>query len=82
MDTHRGPREFQYDSVFMPDSTQEKVFEDTSVSDYNNHLIPFLVTLAHVGYVCHESQEVLLSRELPLYHNICDSAKGKSATER
>ncbi|XP_065060252.1 myosin-2 heavy chain-like [Rhopilema esculentum] len=31
VDTHRGPKEFQYDSVFMPDSTQEKVFEDTSM---------------------------------------------------
>ena len=32
VDTQRGPKEFQYDAVFMPESTQEKVFEDTSVS--------------------------------------------------
>eukprot|EP00794_Sanderia_malayensis_P009619 gene9619-10602_t len=30
VDTQRGPREFQYDQIFMPDSTQEKVFEDTN----------------------------------------------------
>ncbi len=28
----RGLKEFQFDSVFMPDSSQEKVFEDTNVS--------------------------------------------------
>ena len=32
IDTARGPKEFQYDSIFMPDTTQERVFEDTSVS--------------------------------------------------
>ena len=32
VDAQRGPKEFQYDQVFMPDSSQEKVFEDTSVS--------------------------------------------------
>lgn len=31
VDTQRGPKEFQYDAVFMPESTQEKVFEDTSM---------------------------------------------------
>ena len=28
----RGLKEFQYDQVFMEDSTQEKIFEDTNVS--------------------------------------------------
>ena len=28
----RGVKEFQYDQVFMEDSTQEKIFEDTNVS--------------------------------------------------
>ena len=28
----RGLKEFQFDQIFMPDSTQEKVFEDTNVS--------------------------------------------------
>jgi len=31
VDTSRGTKDFQYDPVFMPDSTQEKVFEDTNV---------------------------------------------------
>ncbi|KAI0243233.1 hypothetical protein LSAT2_022049 [Lamellibrachia satsuma] len=30
VDTSRGAKDFQYDTVFMPDSTQEKVFEDTN----------------------------------------------------
>ena len=28
----RGLKEFQYDQVFMEDSTQERIFEDTNVS--------------------------------------------------
>ena len=28
----RGMKEFQYDQVFMEDSTQEQIFEDTNVS--------------------------------------------------
>ena len=30
--SQRGVKDFQYDQVFMEDSTQEKVFEDTNVS--------------------------------------------------
>lgn len=30
--TNRGPKDFQYDAVFTPDLSQEKVFEDTNVS--------------------------------------------------
>lgn len=30
--TTRGLKEFQYDQIFMEDSTQEKIFEDTNVS--------------------------------------------------
>lgn len=30
--SNRGQKEFQYDQIFMEDSTQEKVFEDTNVS--------------------------------------------------
>ena len=32
MEAGRGMKEFQFDQIFMPDSTQEKVFEDTNVS--------------------------------------------------
>ncbi len=32
MQTPRGVKEFQFDSIFMPDSTQDQVFEDTNVS--------------------------------------------------
>lgn len=32
MDTTRGTKEFQFDTVFMEGSSQEKVFEDTNVS--------------------------------------------------
>ena len=31
----RGLKEFQYDQVFMEDSTQEQIFEDTNVSFSN-----------------------------------------------
>ena len=31
VDTSRGLKEFQYDQVFMEDSTQEKIFEDANV---------------------------------------------------
>ena len=31
--SQRGVKDFQYDQVFMEDTTQEKVFEDTNVSD-------------------------------------------------
>ena len=31
VNSSRGPKEFQYDNVFMPDSSQERVFEDTNV---------------------------------------------------
>ena len=32
METNRGPKDFQYDQVFTPEHGQEKVFEDTNVS--------------------------------------------------
>ena len=32
VDTTRGVKEFQFDSIFMPESTQENVFEDTNVN--------------------------------------------------
>ena len=31
VDSTRGPKDFNFDQVFMPESTQEKVFEDTNV---------------------------------------------------
>ena len=31
-DTSRGMKDFQFDQIFMPESTQERVFEDTNVS--------------------------------------------------
>ena len=34
VNSQRGLKEFQYDQVFMEDSTQEKIFEDTNVSLY------------------------------------------------
>ncbi|KAK3604681.1 hypothetical protein CHS0354_009292 [Potamilus streckersoni] len=30
VETERGPKEFQFDQVFMEDSSQEKIFEDTN----------------------------------------------------
>ncbi len=32
VDSSRGMKEFQFDTIFMPESTQDKVFEDTNVS--------------------------------------------------
>lgn len=32
MESNRGNKEFQFDHIFMPDSSQEDVFEDTNVS--------------------------------------------------
>ena len=34
VESSRGTKEFQFDAIFMEDSTQEKIFEDTNV---NNH---------------------------------------------
>ena len=31
VESARGMKEWQFDQIFMPDSTQEKVFEDTNV---------------------------------------------------
>lgn len=32
IDSNRGKKEFQFDHIFMPDASQEDVFEDTNVS--------------------------------------------------
>lgn len=32
MESSRGTKEFQFDAIFMEDSTQEKIFEDTNVN--------------------------------------------------
>ena len=34
----RGNKDFQYDHVFMPDSSQENVFEDTNVRRFKKQL--------------------------------------------
>jgi hypothetical protein len=34
VESSRGMKEFQFDAIFMEDSTQEKIFEDTNVSLY------------------------------------------------
>ena len=32
IDTQRGPKDFQFDQIFVPEHGQERVFEDTNVS--------------------------------------------------
>lgn len=32
VESSRGTKEFQFDAIFMEDSTQEKIFEDTNVN--------------------------------------------------
>jgi len=33
IESQRGPKEFQFDQVFMPEVSQDKIFEDANVSD-------------------------------------------------
>lgn len=36
VESSRGTKEFQFDAIFMEDSTQEKIFEDTNVNILTN----------------------------------------------
>ena len=49
VESARGMKEWQFDQIFMPDSTQEKVFEDTNVPHCTlPHLTPVTYTHMHV----------------------------------
>ena len=46
VDSNRGLKEFQYDQVFMPEASQEKVFEDTNVGlQLLAHVVTELLTI-------------------------------------
>ena len=45
VESSRGTKEFQFDAIFMEDSTQEKIFEDTNVKTHSWKLVQFVLEL-------------------------------------
>ena len=43
VESSRGTKEFQFDAIFMEDSTQEKIFEDTNVKTHSWKLVQFVL---------------------------------------
>ena len=45
----RGQKEFQFDTIFMPETSQDKVFEDTNVSYLTRQFRPRFVCASNTG---------------------------------
>ena len=68
----RGLKEFQYDQVFMEDSTQEKIFEDTNVSLSSFRIPVSVLTLKAPPIICsrRQFQILLLFQKYQIRHDI------------
>ena len=45
VESSRGTKEFQFDAIFMEDSTQEKIFEDTNVNTHFQEISSICFTI-------------------------------------
>ena len=67
METNRGPKDFQYDQVFTPEHGQEKVFEDTNVSQDCFVLVCLFVFFSRGKYMFFLKQKIFVRKSRGKY---------------